>query len=199
MRWFILFATLFIFTQPAQASMNICVDDKGRSHYYANVIPAECQDKNTVEMNKGGVVLRTHVAKIKIETEVDPAQQEAEEKQRMEEQRRDTVLLSTYTNEAEIDWAMERNIHPIELAIAGIEKRLEIATNQLKNLQKLAVEAKKTENPGLDSIQQRLVPARRDVKQLRHELKRNHDRIDSLKAKYVADKERFRNLKQQNL
>ncbi len=200
MHWFTsLFATLLIFTQPVLASMNKCVDENGRYHYYANVMPAECQNQATVEMNKGGVVLRTHAVRIKTEDETDPAIQAAEEQRRIEEQRRDTVLLSTYTNEEEIDWAMERNIHPIELAITGIEKRLEIATNNLQKLQKQVNQAKKSGSPGLTSLQESLIPATRDVKQLQHELKRNHDRIDGLTAKFSADRKRFRELKQENL
>ncbi|MCB1948402.1 MAG: hypothetical protein H6940_03295 [Burkholderiales bacterium] len=199
MYWGVLLATFFIFTQPVLASMNKCQDDEGKFHYYANIMPSECQNKTTVEMNKRGVVIRTHTAEFKEAPEIDPAQQAADEQLRLEAERRDAVLLNTYTSEEEINWALDRNIHPIELAIAGIEKRLEIATSQLKNLQQQANNAKQSGNPALSSIQKDIMPIRRDVAQLQNELKKNHERIDQLKEKFAADKKRFRALKQQEL
>lgn len=199
MRHFLLFATIFIFTQSALASLNKCVDDEGKSHYYTNIIPSECQEKATVEMNKRGVVIRTHVVQNKMEEDIDPAQKEAEEHKKNEEKKRDQVLLSTYTSEKEINWAMERNIHPIELAIVGIEKRLEIAKKRLQTLQQQAVEAEKTSNPVLTSIQQDIIPAKRDVVQLENELQRNHQRINNLKEKFTSDRKRFQILKAEKL
>ncbi|SER63040.1 hypothetical protein SAMN05421690_10469 [Nitrosomonas sp. Nm51] len=201
MYWSALLATLFIFTQTAQASasLNKCEDDEGRFHYYTNIMPSECQDKTTIEMNKRGVVIRTHTAEFKEESEKDLARQAVDEQQRLDKERRDAVLLNTYTSEEEIDWALDRNIYPIELAIAGIEKRLEIAASQLQNLQKQAKDAKQSGNRALPSIQEELMPVRRDVLQLRNELKKNHERIVKLKEKFVSDKKRFRILKQQEL
>ena len=199
MRWFVLFATIFVITQPALASLNKCVDDEGRSHYYTNIMPSECIDKATVEMNKRGVVIRTNIVQQKAKEDIDPAQKKADEQMQKEEKRRDQVLLSTYTSEKEIEWVMERNIHPIALTIAGIEKRLEIARSRLKSLQQQAVEAEKTGNPTLTTIQQDMIPVKRDVAHLENELQRNHDRINKLKAKFTSDKKRFRALKMQQL
>lgn len=199
MRRFVLFATFLIFTQPALAVLNKCVDDEGKSHYYSNILPPECLNKSTVEMNKRGVVIRTHAAQKKAKNDADPIQKEVDEHNQNEEKRRDQVLLSTYTSEKEIDWAMERNIHPIELTIAGIEKRLEIARNRFQTLQQQAVEAEKTGNPILTSIQQDMIPVQRDVSQLENELQRNHDRINALKEKFASDRERFQVLKAQKL
>ncbi|MDR4517680.1 MAG: hypothetical protein MRK00_09900 [Nitrosomonas sp.] len=199
MRWFVLLATHFIFTQPVLASLNKCVDNEGRSHYYTNIMPSECIDQATIEMNKRGVVIRTNVVQQKAKEDIDPAQKKADERVQKEEKRRDQVLLSTYTSEKEIDWVMERNIHPIELTIAGIEKRLEIARSRLQTLQQQAVEAEKTGNPTLATIQQDMVPVKRDAEQLENELQRNHDRINTLKEKFTSDKKRFRTLKMQQL
>ncbi|SES89390.1 hypothetical protein SAMN05216326_10649 [Nitrosomonas marina] len=194
-----LITILFMLTLPVQASLNKCKDDEGRFHYYTHIKPPECQDKATVEMNKRGVVIRTHTVERKTEPETDPVQQAAIEQKRLEKERRDAILLNTYTREEEIDWALDRNIHPIELAIAGIEKRLEIASAQLKNLLKQANEAKQSGNTVLSSIQKDIIPARRYVVQLQDELKKNHKRIDELREKFDTDRKRFRALKQQQL
>ncbi|MCB1984633.1 MAG: hypothetical protein H6936_06990 [Burkholderiales bacterium] len=196
---FVLIATLFIFTQPSLAALKKCVDDEGKSHYYANVMPPECLDKTTVEMNKVGVVMRTNMVRNKTEEVAESMQKEADEHKQNEDKRRDQVLLSTYTSEKEINWAMERNIHPIELAIAGIEKRLEIARNRLQILQRQAAEAEKTGTPALASIQQDMIPVTRDVSQLENELQRNHRRINGLKEKFASDRKRFQVLKAQKM
>ena len=199
MYWGVLLATFFIFTQPVLASMNKCQDDEGKFHYYANIMPSECQNKTTVEMNKRGVVIRTQTAEFKEAPEIDPAQQAADEQLRLEAERRDAVLLNTYTSEEDINWALDRNIHPIELAIAGIEKRLEIARNRLQILQRQAAEAEKTGTPALASIQQDMIPVTRDVSQLENELQRNHRRINGLKEKFASDRKRFQVLKAQKM
>ena len=199
MRWFILLAVIFVFPQPGLASLKKCVDDDGMNHYYTTVMPPECQNKTTVEMNKRGVVIRTHVVETKPDTLESHEEEKVDEQQQKEEQRRDVVLLNTYTSEAEIDLAMERNIHPLELAIAGVEKRLEISKNQLDSLKQQANEAEKSGNPLLASIQQDMIPVKRTVAQLTNELKKNHERINNLKKKFASDRKRFQQLKAQNL
>ncbi len=198
MRWIILLALVFVIPQPVLAALKKCVDDNGMFHYYTAAMPPECQNKATVEMNKLGVVIRTHeVVDAKPDT-VDSHEKETMDEQH-ENQRHDTVLLNTYTSEEEIDLAMARNIHPLELAIAGVEKRLTISKNQLDNLKQQAAEAEKSGNPLLTSIRQDMIPVKRAVAQLTNQLKKNHERINSLKKKFASDRKRFQELKAQNL
>lgn len=199
MRWIALISILFIVTQPALASLKKCVDDDGMFHYYAQIMPPECRDKKTIEMNKLGVVIRTHDVEEKPGPADDSEQKAVKEQVKIEADRRDSVLLNTYTSEKEIDWTLERNVHPLELAIVGIEKRLEIAVNQLRGLQHQVVEAKKSDNPMLASIQQSMISVRRDVAQLQNELKKNRERLKHLKEKFAADKKHFQKLKTQKL
>ena len=199
MHWTVLLASIFMFTQPALASLKKCVDDNGMFHYYTHAMPLECENKTTVEMSKHGVVIRTHTAENKFEIIEDSAQNEINSQQQIEEKRRDAVLLNTYTTEEEIDWAFERNVEPIELAITGVEMRLEIAENQLQALQQQAIEAEKSGSPTLTSIQQDMIPVKRDVSRLENELKRNLERISGLKDKFSADRKRFQELKAQKL
>ncbi len=195
----VLFAIILMFTQPSLASLKKCVDDEGMFHYYTHIMPPECQNKTTVEMNKRGVVIRTHAAENKPDIVEDSVHNEIDTQQQIEEKRRDAVLLNTYTSEEEINWALGRNVEPIELTIAGIEMRLGIARSQLQILQRQADEAEKTGNPTLTSIQQDMIPVKRDVTQMENELKRNHARISSLKEKFAADRKRFQALKAQRL
>lgn len=195
MRWIIFISIMLVFTQPVSAALKKCVDDRGMFHYYDKVLPAECQDKATVEMNNLGVVIRKNEID---QNKVDPAaekalkaQKEEEELRLKEEQRRDTVLLSTYTSEQEIELARERNIHPIKLNIIGIEKRLGIAQTQLDALQKQAEDAEKAGSPTLAAIKTDIQPAERDVLSLRRELAETQGRMKSIQSRFDADKKRF--------
>ncbi|SFK18706.1 hypothetical protein SAMN05216302_1001284 [Nitrosomonas aestuarii] len=192
------FAIILIFSQSTLASLQKCVDDAGMFHYYTHVMPPECQNKTTVEMNEHGVVIRTHAAENKPDI-VETAKNKIDAQQQFEEKRRDAVLLNTYTSEEEIDWVLERNVEPIELAISGIEMRLNIAKNQLRILKQQADEAEKSGNPTLASIQQDMIPVKRNVTQLENELIKNHARISSLKEKFAIDRKRFQTLKGQKL
>ena len=77
--------------------------------------------------------------------------------------------------------------------------RLNIAKNQLRILKQQADEAEKSGNPTLASIQQDMIPVKRNVTQLENELIKNHARISSLKEKFAIDRKRFQTLKGQKL
>lgn len=186
-----------LFSQPAAAAaLNKCVDDKGRTQYYDKVLPAECQGKATVEMSSRGVV------KKKNEVAEGPMSVEEQEKRKAEEQkaiaaqRRDTALTSTYTNEKEIDLARDRNVQPVELIIKGVEPRLKAAQSRLDGLRKQAVEAEKTKSPMLASIKEDVVASEREVRHLQDELANRQKDLETVKARFEADKKRFRELKE---
>jgi hypothetical protein len=191
MRWVFLLPLVFVISQPVTAALKKCVGDDGIVHYYSNILPPECHDKATVEMNKLGVVIRKNEVADKSLTVVDQAQQEAAEQKQQAERRRDEVLLNTYTSEEEIDWALERNVHPIELNIIGIEKRLDIVRAQLQSLQQQADEAEQAGSPTLTAIKEDMLPVERMVASLQKELTENQQRIKNIQEKFELDRKRF--------
>ncbi|MCH9638596.1 MAG: hypothetical protein K0U40_03780 [Betaproteobacteria bacterium] len=196
MRWIFPISFVLVFSQPVTAALKKCVDDNGVAHYYSSILPPECHDKTTVEMNKLGVVIRKNEAVDKTLPVIDKAQQEAAEQKQKIEQRRDEVLLKTYTSEKEIDWALERNVHPIELNIVGIEKRLMIIRAQLQSLQQQATEAERTNSPTLAAIKEDMLPVERGVASLQKELIENQLRIKNIQEKFEIDRKRFLELTQ---
>lgn len=191
MRCLIIALAIFIFIDPVSAALKKCVDDQGRFHYYDSFLPLECQGKTTIEMNKQGVVINRNEVAVPQSSEEDKIARVAEAQKLAREDKQDTVLLNIYTSVEEIDLARERNLHPVALAIIGIEKRLDIAQNRLDNLKKQANDAEKSGSPILASIEQDMLPAQKEVTNLRKELLDNQKRKESIKAKFDADKERF--------
>lgn len=191
MRGLIVILILCVFIQPAYAVLKKCVDDQGKFHYYDNMLPSECKDKATVEMNKQGVVINRVEASMPQSTEEDKSGRHIEAQRLADEQNQDTVLLNVYTSAEEIDLALERNLHPVELAIIGIEKRLEIAKVRFDKLQKQASEAERSGSANLASIRKDISPAQREVTNLHKELLDTQERMERIKAKFTADKQRF--------
>ena len=191
MRGLIVTLILCVFIQPAYAVLKKCVDDQGKFHYYDNMLPSECKDMATVEMNKQGVVINRAKEPRPQSTEEEQTEQLVEAQQLAHEKKQDSILLNIYTSAEEIDLALERNLHPVELAIIGIEKRLEIAKVRFDKLQNQANEAERSDSPNLASIRKEIIPAQREVTNLRKELKDNQKRMESIKAKFEADMKRF--------
>lgn len=191
MRGLIVILILCVFIQPAYAVLKKCVDDRGKFHYYDNMLPSECKGKATVEMNKQGVIINRVEASMPQSTEENKSEQYIKVQRHAHEENQNTVLLNIYTSAEEIDLALERNLHPVELAIIGIEKRLEIAKTRLDKLQKQADEAERSDSANFASIRKDIVFARREVKNLRKELLDTQVRMERIKAKFTADKQRF--------
>ena len=191
MRGLFLILIIFVFVQPASAALKKCVDNHGKFHYYDSILPHECQGKETIEMNKQGVVINRVAEAMSQSSEENKTAHLVEAQRLAREKKEDTVLLNIYTSVEEIDLARERNLHPVALAIIGTEKRLDIAQTRLNNLQKQANEAEKSGSPNLASIQQDIIPAQREVANLRKELLDNQKRMESIKAKFDNDKKRF--------
>lgn len=191
----ILTSTFFI-QPPAAAALKKCVDDKGRTQYYDKTPPPECQGKTTIEMSNRGVVTKKNEPAAGPMSAEDLAKRKAEEQKIIDAKRRDTALLSTYTNEKEIDLARDRNVQPVELTIKGIEPRLKTAQSRLDGLRKQAAEAEKAKSPMLASIKEDVVSSEREVKRLQDELANRQKDLETIKARFEADKKRFRELKQ---
>src|SRR4030095_13870821 len=101
-------AAILAGTGPARAAMYKWVDDKGGVHY-TDTLPPEAVDKASVELNKHGVPVKKTDKALTPEQrraiEQDAQRQKQLARQQEELARRDRALLSSYTNEAEIDLA----------------------------------------------------------------------------------------------
>jgi Domain of unknown function (DUF4124) len=192
-----LLAVLLLLTGAgeARAAMYRWVDEKGVVHY-TDKMPPEAVDKASVELNKQGVPVK------KTDKALTPEQrqaleQEAERKReaaRAQEEiaRRDRALVSSYTNEAEIDLARNRSLQTINNVILSAQ-----AFSEQLNKRKVDVEAKKVESEGKPVV----AVLDRELESIDLELARQADVIAQKKretatiiAKYDADKQRWREL-----
>ena len=124
----------------AEAKLYKWVDDKGTTHY-GEVIPPEFASKDRDSISKSGLIQK----RIEKETpETLRAKEEVELKRRtdnqavVEQQRRDSALLNTYSNENEIDMARERSMVLLNARIESNQMLLKSSQSTLDGHKKEA-------------------------------------------------------------
>src|SRR3989338_7910348 len=113
-------ATLVLFaafSATAEAKLYKWVDDKGETHY-GEVIPPEYADKDKVQFNEKGREIKKKEAGSKDASEKKIAE---EERALIDRRRKDKALVSTYSNEKEIDLARDRNLQQVEARINSVK------------------------------------------------------------------------------
>jgi hypothetical protein len=191
------------------ASANFkCVDERGVTHF-GDVPPAGCANVVMYETSPTGSVLR------RIEPTPTPEQvrQRLEEFERRKDseraagaqKRNDLALLNSYTSEREVDVARDRNIDPILGRIkaaqdraAGLDKRLKAIEDEMEfykaGKSRATRDAGKAREapPGLMAEQERI---HKEKEALAQAVAASEKEIESLRAKYAADKKRWVALK----
>ena len=185
-------AALALPVQAQQAGgvrMYKCVDAAGKA-YYSDKVNPDCGQG--VEMNRQGVVMKKkEIAK----PAQSPNEVVAAVKSTREQERRDRALMATYTSEEEIDAARERSLSLPVQGTKAIETKLDKVNQQLTELKKqadvLATQKKKLPVHLLEDVN----ASEKEVSALEADLAQRKAQADSIRARYEADKQRFRELK----
>lgn len=188
---------LFIaFITTAQAKLYKWVDDKGVTHY-GEIIPPEYADKDNVQFSDKGRVIKKNE---KLSAEEQRANDEiaakkrAEDKAALEQRRKDNMLLSTFSNENEIDLARDRNLRQVEAVINGIQLLQKSAQKNMEGFQQEAEQRTKAGKKIPDSLQADITEAENQVKKLQQDLAKAQEKSAAIRASYEADKARYREL-----
>ena len=109
----ILTLALLISAQLAHADAKIVkwVDSKGVTHY-GDRPPSFAESKSNVEMNKQGMVTKKNA--------VAPPKDTAQDLMQQQQQRKDKILLDSYTNANEIDLARDRSLEMSKAALTSL-------------------------------------------------------------------------------
>lgn len=136
-------AISFSVHQPAQAQGKIVCwkDAQGRTVGCGDKVPPEFVNAATRELDKQGLVRKTgesteEAAKRKV-ADAEQAKVKADEKKRVEEQKRqDTALLNTFSNEKEIDLKRDRDIQSLNNTITQQAAALKGANERYADVKK---------------------------------------------------------------
>lgn len=178
----------------AQQRMYKCVDAKGKV-YYTQVPPAECLGRETLELNKSGMLIRRNKPPSVLSPEQLRAQEETrrkkieEEEQAKEERRKNLALLNTYPSETDIEEARARALSEAKTAIADTEKHILNAHKRKKDLETEKEFYLKKPVPA--KLRQAIADNEVEIKNQTGLLEVKKKEISTINAKYDEDKRRY--------
>ena len=188
------------FCISAEAKLFKWVDDSGTTHY-GETIPPEYASKNTTPIDDKGFagkrIDKPTPEQRRSKADAD-AKMKAEQQTAIETKRRDTALLSTFSNEKEIDDASKRSSLQVEARIDSIKTMLEIAQGNLAGHLKEKENLINQNKPIDPSLTQDISDDQNRITKLQTEQAQNEKELASVKARFEADKLRFRELKSGN-
>lgn len=177
----------------ANAKLYKWVDDKGTTHY-GETIPPEYADKEAMKLEKGRLEKREDKfddGQSKPTAVADPAA----EKARIEAERHDNALINTYSNEKEIDLARDRNLQQVEARVNSYSTLLKSAKTALAGLQQERDNIAKQGRNIPQSLTDDIASAEDRIVKLQKDLETSQNEMEVVKARYAADKQRYRELK----
>lgn len=176
----------------AEAKLYKWVDKHGQTHY-GETIPPEYANSDTKVLEKNRVIDRKDGFDVKQqqESKIDPEVAKAAK----EAKRRDEALLNTYSSEKEIDLSRQRNLLQVEARVNSFTTMLKSAKESLEGLYKEREGFTKQNRKIPQSLEEDIVEGEALVAKRQKELDTSQNEMDVVKARYDADKQRYRELK----
>ena len=182
----------------AHATMYKWVDTQGKVHY-GDTMPPEYANQGNAQLNDNGQVVK------KVDAALTPAQIQArdeaaakakkEKAEAVEHQRRDKALLATYTEEEEINLALQRNLGQLDVQAKSNELRIKSVQDRLDGLKKQRAGFLQRQKPVPPDLLNSLKNATDEIAHLRDNLTTLDKEKAAMRARYAADRARFRELK----
>lgn len=177
---------------PAAALITCCDVDGKR--ICGDPPPPQCLDRARTVFNKGVAqkVEAPPTAEHKAARAAAAAQKAVEEKQAIEQARRDLALMGSYSSEKEIDLARDRALAEIEKNAAQASARLETA---LKRQKKLEQDQAFYQNKPLPAqLQAQIRDNASEIATQQKALQEKDANTAAVKARFEADKSRYRQI-----
>lgn len=173
-----------------------CADDKGQQRC-GDILPEACRSRAYVEYNEAGTRVRNVAAPL---SEAQQAARDAEEKKQRElaqaaeqQQRADKALLSTYSDEKDLDAARDRAVIELERSIKSAEGKL---ADLNKAKAKLASDSEFFKNKPLPpDLKQKIARNQTALKEQQAAIDEKRREVEETKAKFEAYRRRLNELK----
>lgn len=179
---------------PAQARLYKWVDAQGKVHY-TDTLPPDSASQGNAELSRSGNVVRKAESAEEKQKRLAAEAAEAERRKAAAEQaRKDRALLATYTTEQEIDLARDRTLENHNLMIKSAQARLSQLEPSAKALEQKVQAATKQGKPAPDYLRQQYESKRGEVEEAQHVIAANEEAMVRVRARYEAEKQRFREL-----
>jgi len=173
------------------------VDDNGITHY-GETIPPEYANKDATQLGSKGQVEK-HIEKLtpeeKRQRENEDAKKNTAQQANVESKRRDNALLSTFSNEKEIDLARDRSVQQVEARISSIKTMLGSAEGSLAGHHKEQDNLLKQNKKIPTSLTEDIAEGESRVSKLHKDLTQEEQELATVKARFDGDKKRYQELK----
>jgi hypothetical protein len=189
------FCTVLSFS--AEAKLYKWVDEKGVTHY-GEVVPPEYANSEKMKLEKGRIQKLDNNRPTEdknAQSNKNKAAKPQDDQATLDARRHDNALLNSYSNEKEIDLARDRNLSQIEARIGSYTTLLKSAHETVDQLHQESDNRTKTGKKIPQSLTDDIAAAEARVDKLQKDLETNIKESESVKARYEADKQRYRELK----
>jgi hypothetical protein len=191
---FFLPVVLIVAACPAHAKMYRWVDAQGNVQYSDTLPPASAGRGNAEISKTGQTVRKTESAEEKRARLAREADAALQKKAADEQARKDRALLSTYTTEQEIDLSRQRALEHHMLIIKSAQSMLKPLAQGVDELDRKIRAAKAAGKPVHPLVQQQYDAKLAEAAENQRVIKANEDAMIEVRARYEADKLRFREL-----
>lgn len=163
------------------------VDSKGVTQY-GDKLPPTAAGRNNAEMNTQGMVVKKNI--------IADKSNELQDQQKLEQERKDKILLASYTNAEEIDLAKERNLQLDKAAVQALTQQKTSVSNRIASNNKQAdgFRARKKAVPAY--LIDELKLSKTEITNIDKQLAQRKSSIAATNARYTEEKMRFVALKQ---
>jgi hypothetical protein len=179
-----------VFSTEALADKRILkwVDNKGVTHY-GDQLPPTAAGKSNQVINKQGVVVQRNNQSTENE-----AQQKANE-EKLEQERKDSVLLASYTTADEIDLARKRNLEMENASISALKSQKASVDDRLNRNIASAQAFVDKKQPVPDYLKEEISIAKTESEKFEKKIAQHQQILEKINQQYDAEKARFIALK----
>jgi Domain of unknown function (DUF4124) len=187
---YFLFVGLLVLSSTAYADGKKIVkwvDSKGVTHY-GDKLPAQEAGRNSSEMNNQGMVIKHNV--------VADNKNDASDQEKFEQERKDKILLASYTKAEEIDLARDRNLQMDQASLQALTQQKINITNRTVRNNKSAENFKARKKPLPPYLVEELKLSKIETDNINKQLTQRKLSMEATKTHYAEEKARFIALKQ---
>ena len=162
------------------------VDSSGITHY-GDKLPAQEAGRNNVEMNNQGIVVKQNV--------IGNKKNEVIGQQKLEQERKEKILLASYTKPEEIDLARDRNLQLDQAALQALTQQKINISNRTNRNNKTAESFQTRQKPIPPYLSEELKLSKTESANIDKQLTQRKLSMEATRKHYAEEKARFIALK----
>ena len=181
-------ASILVLSGAAYAGGKIVkwVDRSGVTHY-GDKLPAQEAGRNSSEINNQGIVVKQII--------IGDKKNEVIDQQKLEQERKEKILLASYTNPEEIDLARDRNLQLDQAALQALTQQKINISNRTNRNNKTAESFQTRQKPIPPYLSEELKLSKTESANIDKQLAQRKLSMEATRKHYAEEKARFIALK----